>query len=134
MIKNCLLFLVVSTLLMACHTSNKEIRSAVENSDSVAVNYFNEAVTDSVVAVKIIRDKHTMDQLTDLISADTTAFAPHSGVDGSIHFFKQDAVVEDVFFTLHNDSSMFFFFKQDGRIVATTLSPSAKQLLQSLEK
>jgi len=120
--------------LIACHTSNKEIRSAIENSDSVAINYFNETVTDSVVAVKIIRDKHTMDRLTDLISADTTAFMTHSGVDGSIHFFKQDAVVEDIFFTLHDDNSMFFFFKQGGRIVATSLSSSAKELLQSLKK
>src|ERR1700728_1170586 len=98
MIKNCLL-LLGCTVLISCHSSNKELKTGIENPDSVVINYFNADSANTVGAVKIIHDKKTMDQLVDYIAVSTTQSDAHCDPDGSIHFFKQDSVAQDIYFT-----------------------------------
>ena len=44
---------------------------------------------DTVVGVKIIRDKKTVGQFATLISAETESENKNCGYDGSLHFFKK---------------------------------------------
>jgi hypothetical protein len=135
MIKKILLFATLVIVLSACQSYNKEIKEVISNADSVAINYFKgDGTTDTVVDVRIIRDKNSMDQLVNFIAAQEAQPKESCGYDGSIHFFKQDSVVQDIRFRMNADSCMYFTFKQDGKTVATVLSTEAKQLLESFRK
>lgn len=119
----------------ACKNPNTKIKERISNSDSVAINYFKgDGTMDTVVAVKIVRDKKMISQLNDLISASSVAVNLTCGYDGSLHFFKKNMVVQDIDFRMNDVNCMFFIFKQEGMLVATKLSPEAKLLLESIRK
>ena len=89
---------------------------------------------DTVVAVKIVRDKNTIGQLSGLVSAASAAVNLTCGYDGSLHFFQKNMVVQDIDFRMNDANCMLFTFKQEGILVATKLSPEAKLLLESIRK
>jgi hypothetical protein len=130
-----LLFLSIFVMFTACKRPNSKIKERISNADSVAINYFKgDGTMDTVVAVKIVKDKKVIEQLSNLISASSAAANIKCGYDGSLHFFKKNMVVQDIDFRMNDAECMYFSFKQEGRLTATVLSPEAKQLLQSIWK
>jgi hypothetical protein len=134
--KTILFFASLLVCLTACHTgANKELKQLTVDADSVAINYFKgDGTFDTVVAVKIIRDKNAVNKLSDLVSATSTDPKVKCGYDGSLHFFKQDSVVTDIYFRMNDEHCRLFSFLQDGKLTATVLSPDAKQFLEQIEK
>lgn len=122
-------------MLSACNTSNEKLKERIVNSDSVAINYFKgDGSMDTVVEVKIIRDKKTINELATLIAAKKNSANFKCGYDGSLHFFKMNSVIQDIDFKMNDADCMHFSFSQEGKPMATKLSAEAKQLLESLRK
>ena len=130
-----IVFFALLIFFTACKRPNTKIKERISNSDSVAINYFKgDGTMDTVVAVKIVRDKKMISQLSDLISTSSATVNLTCGYDGSLHFFKKDMVVQDIDFRMNDVNCMFFTFKQEGIFVATKLLPEAKVLLGSIRK
>jgi len=103
--------------------------------DSIAVNYFKgDGTMDTVIKVKIIRDKNTMTQLSNFISANIIKEKPRCGFDGSLHYFKSDMVVQDIYFRMNSDDCSQFTFSFSKKNEATELSADAKNLLVQLKQ
>ncbi len=133
--KNSLVLLIVIIGLFACNNTNEKLKERITNSDSVAINYFKgDGSIDTVVAVKIIRDKNAINELATLIAAKKTSGNFKCGYDGSLHFFKMNSVIQDIDFKMNDADCMHFSFSQEGKPMATKLSAEAKQLLESLRK
>lgn len=130
-----LLIVSVVIVLMACNNPNKKIRERIANSDSVVINYYKgDSTMDTVVSVQIVRDKKILSDLTTFISESSAKPGMRCGYDGSLHFFKQNVVVQDVDFRMNDSTCMFFTFKQDGKESATVLSTDARRLLRMIRK
>ena len=128
-----LLIVSLVIVLTACNKPNKKIKERISGADSVAINYFKgDGTMDSVVKVKIIKDKKTLDELIALISASSAKPGTICGYDGSLHFFKNNVVLQDVDFRMNNAACMVFTFKQEGKSEATVLSPEAKEILEKI--
>jgi len=128
------LFIIIIAALSACHHSDKTIKTIISNSDSIAINYFTgDGNVDTVTVVRIIHDKDTMMQLSNLIAEKLVDIRSNCGYDGSIHFFKNDIVVQDIKFRMNDDNCMLFTFIEDGKLTATAVSPAAKELLLKLK-
>jgi hypothetical protein len=128
-------FISILALVAACSRPNTKIKERISNSDSVAINYFKgDGTMDTVASVKIVKDKKIMAQLAGLISSDAADTVAACGYDGSLHFFQKNMVVQDIDFRMNDVNCMFFIFTQQGKQVATKLSPEAKQLLESIKK
>ena len=133
--KKIIAFIVLSILLISCNKAGKQLKERIVNSDSIAINYFKgDGTMDTVVTVKIIRDKQTLDQLTNLLTAAAATYKANCGVDGSIHFFKKNRVVQDIYFGMIKTDCSQFSFLIDGKRVATALSAEAKKLLEEVKK
>lgn len=89
---------------------------------------------DSVVAVKIVRDKKVIEDLSTMISASSAKPKIKCGYDGSLHFFKNNMVIQDIDFRMNDAACMYFTFKQEGELKASVLSPSTYQLLKKIRK
>src|SRR5262245_60074955 len=128
------LILMVAASFVACNKSNKAFIDKVANADSVAINYFTgDGRVDSVVAVRVIKDKQQIAHLTTyIVGASTSEYK--CGYDGSLHYFKNGVVLQDVDFRMNDAQCMHFSFLLDGKVQATTLSPEAKQLLEAAKK
>ena len=88
--KKGLIFLLLLIALAACNKPDKKIKERISNADSLAINYFKgDGTMDSVIAVKIVRDKKIIEQLISLISASSTIINTKCGYDGSLHFLKK---------------------------------------------
>ena len=133
--KNVIVVLGFFAMLVSCKRPNTEIKERLINADSVAINFFNgDGSMDTVVAVRIIRDKKIIEQLSSLIGASPAELNIQCGYDGSLHFFKQNRVEQDIDFRMNDKDCMCFSFNQNGKTAATILSPEAKELLQVLRK
>ena len=126
-----LLLFIVS--LNACNKPTG-IKNLVTDADSVAINFFKgDGSMDSVHRVLIIKNKKTIEGLASQIESKQLAIQ-NCGYDGSLHFFKNDIVVQDVSFRMNAADCMHFIFSLKGEIYSTQLSTAAKELLQSLNK
>jgi len=133
--KNVIVVLSLFAVLVSCKRNNTKIKERIINADSVAINFFKgDGSMDTVIAVRIIRDKKTIEQLSDLIGGESTDLNIKCGYDGSLHFFKQNRVEQDIDFRMNDKDCMSFSFKQEGRITATILSPDAKKILEAIRK
>ncbi len=120
---------------MSCKPSNKELQGRLINSDSVAINYFRgDGKIDTVLSVKIIRDKQKIEQLAILIAEKSVDRNFKCGYDGSIHFFKINRVIQDIDFRMNEAGCMHFSFLLNGKQQATALSPGAKELITSFRR
>ncbi|MEP7110840.1 MAG: hypothetical protein ABI760_22790 [Ferruginibacter sp.] len=127
--------LVATCTSIGCNHANKEIKEYLINSDSVAINYYKgDGTMDTVVAVKIIRDRQKVDQLATFISERMVERNYKCGYDGSLHFFKMNKVIRDIDFGMNRDSCMYFYFLQYGKSQASALSEAAKELITSIRK
>lgn len=121
-------------IMAACNNTAHQLQNRISDADSIAINYFKgDGTMDTVVAVKIIRDSISINKLTGFVTSNATSVTNTCGVDGSIHFFKNDFVVQDVFFSGGKDCMQFRFTEQ-GVKYATELTADAKNLLQSLKE
>ena len=128
-----LLFFSIPTILFSCKSSTG-IKENVSNSDSAAINFYKgDGSMDTVVHVAILRNKKEIADLADLIESGTTENFK-CGYDGSLHFFKNNAVIMDVDFRMNDAACMHFSFIMNGKLYSTKLSTAAKQLLQSRNK
>jgi hypothetical protein len=126
--------LFLAALIVSCNNTNTAFVEKVKDADSVAINYFKgDGSMDSVVAVKIIRDKQKLEQLTGFIAADGTGNLK-CGYDGSLHYFKKGMVAQDVDFRMNDVQCMHFSFMLNGQLFATKLPAEARQLLESLKR
>ncbi len=133
--KNLLVLLIAVIGLSACNNSNEKLKERIADSDSVAINYFKgDGSIDTVIAVKIVRDTKTINELSTLIAAKNSTANFKCGYDGSMHFFKMSRVIQDIDFKMNDAECMHFSFPQEGKIKATKLSQRAKKLLQSLKE
>ena len=133
--KNIIVFIAVIIFLSACNTTGKQLKEKITNADSVAINYFKgDGTMDTVVGVKIIRDKNTLEQLTSLITASSTAMKNNCGYDGSIHYFKMNRVIQDIDFTMNEDGCSLFSFLLNGKKEATKLPADAARFLNTQRK
>ena len=122
-------------IISSCNQSNDLIKEQIIHSDSVAINYFKgDGTMDSVVLVKIIKNQKIIDQLTDFVSQNNRKMNYSCGVDGSLHFFKMNKVIQDVNFGMNESGCSYFSFTLQGKIQATELSSGAKELIVSLRK
>jgi hypothetical protein len=129
-----LLILATALLWVSCNQSNQAFIDKVADSDSVAINYFRgDGQMDTVVAVKLVKDRQQMTQLTKFIGGASTE-QYKCGYDGSLHYFKRGAVLQDVRFRMDDVQCMHFSFMLNGQLYSTRLSPEARQLLESLKK
>ncbi len=131
-----LFFAIISTvfLLMACNKTGKQLKEKINNADSIAINYFKgDGTMDTVMLVKIIKDKNAIGALTEFVTQGTKEFENNCGFDGSLHFFKMNQVVQDIDFRM-GDNCRQFFYKLAGEYHATELSGEAKKLLLELKK
>ena len=133
--KNSGIFILLVLIITACNKPNKKIEERINATDSVAINFFKgDGTTDTVVKVKIIKDKKIVSQLAQLIGTAQASPNIKCGYDGSLHFFKGNIVAQDIDFRMNAVDCSYFTFKQEGQLTATKLSAQAKLLLESLKK
>lgn len=127
------LLLIGVAILSSC-SNPTGIKELVAKSDSAAINFYKgDGSMDTVVHVRIIRDKKEIADLAGFLeSAETEHFK--CGYDGSLHFFKGNAVIKDIDFRMNEDECMHFSFVMNGKLYSTKLSAAAKQFLESLNK
>ncbi len=100
----------------------------------MAINWFKgDGTMDSVVAVKIIKDKGIIGTIAKMAGGHITE-KKNCGYDGSLHFFKANQVVQDIRFRMNDAQCTHFEFLLDGKIYVTELKPESKTLLQSLRQ
>lgn len=98
----------------------------------MAINWYKgDGSMDTVTAVKIIKDKNSINQLAKLAGGNVTE-TRSCGYDGSLHFFKLDKVIQDIHFRMNDENCLHFDFVLDGKRYSTALNADAKKLLQSL--
>ena len=125
------LILISAFLLFSCNRANTEITERIAGADSMAINYFSgDGTMDTVVAVVIIRDAKKIEQLAGLIGAHLRESKHRCGYDGSLHFFKNDQVIQDIDFGLGSPDCMYFAFSQAGKRVYTRLTGEAKGMIK----
>jgi len=127
--KHFFVIMVAVIFLSACNKAGKQLEDKITNSDSVAINYFKgDGTMDTVVAVRIVRDRKVIEQLTGFISNGSKHQMKHCGLDGSLHFFKMNRVVQDIDFRMVDECSQFSFMLL-GQYHAAGLDGDAKKLL-----
>jgi hypothetical protein len=132
--KICLIIAVTIFFLISCHSTNEELQQRIGNADSVAINYFRgDGSMDTVIAVKIVRDKENIDRLTSFVSARSIKPDYKCGADGSLHFFKINKVIQDIDFSIYSADCTQFTFLQHGQLKGSKLSNEAKKLLEDLK-
>jgi hypothetical protein len=120
---------------MSCNKTAKQLQEKISNSDSIAINFFKgDGTMDTVVALKVISYKAVIEKLTGFISSASTAIKNDCGNDGSIHYFKNNMVIQDINFRMNNDDCRQFSFKLDGQYEATKLSAEAREFIAGLKK
>lgn len=125
-------FFITLVGFTSCKQSVTQLPAKVIDSDSMAINWFKgDGTMDSVVAVKIIKDKATINTLAKMAGGNVTE-KKNCGYDGSLHFFKVDQVIQDVRFRMNDAQCSHFEFVLDGKIYITELKPESKTLLESL--
>jgi hypothetical protein len=126
--------IIIAILFTSCKNAVTQLTAKIIDADSMAINYFKgDGSMDTVVAVKIIRNKEQVNQLAKMAGGTITDNFK-CGYDGSLHFFKMSKVIQDIDFRMNDVQCMHFSFMLEGKLYATALSPEAKQLLESLRK
>ena len=132
MLRLALIFISI-TLFYSC-SKPTGIKDLVLNSDSTAINFFKgDGSRDTVMKVIILRDKKHLQSLVGFIESERT-IDQHCGSDGSLHFFKENIVIEDVSFRMNESNCMQFSFLLNGKLFNTRLSPKAKEFLEALNR
>lgn len=133
--KKLLSVLGIICITQSCNKVGKELKERIIDTDSIAINYFKgDGSMDTVIAVKLVRDKTTVNQLVNYASAGSNAKTNNCGYDGSLHFFKKNRVTQDVDFRMANDNCNQFTYQVKGKFYASPVNEEAKKLLLQLKK
>jgi hypothetical protein len=123
--------LMLCLLGMSCSKRADMLYEKITGSDSAAINYFTgDGAMDTVLKVKIIRDKKLLEQLAQSLSAKITTQAATCGADGSVHFFKFNKVIQDIHFRLGKNECLQCTFTLDGKRWCTQPAANLAELLQ----
>ena len=129
------IIIFVTVLFSSCKQSNKELKERLTAADSAAINYFKgDGNMDTVVLVKIIKDRNTLNQLSIFITADNIVEKVNCGNDRPLHFFKTDMVMQDIYFRMNDDDCSQFTYSFKSERGAAKLSADAKKLLLRLKQ
>lgn len=129
----CYLLLIILAIFSSC-SKPTGIRELVSNSDSAAINFYKgDGSMDTVVRVVILRDKKEIADLANFMESGTTEDLK-CGYDGSLHFFKNNAVIKDIDFRMNDVACMHFSFLMNGKSYSTKLSADAKKFLEKVDK
>ena len=132
--KNSSIIVVIIFSLIGCHSNNAELQKRISNADSIAINYFRgDGSMDTVIAVRIVRDKENINRLASFVSARSIQPDYKCGADGSLHFFKINKVIQDIDFRMGSVDCKQFTFLQHGQLKGSKLSGEAKKLLEELK-
>lgn len=127
-----IILLGLAVVIAACNSRNRTVYEQINQSDSIAINFFKgDGTMDTVVTVRIVRDSSTIAALADYITAESSEMQHRCGYDGSMHFFKNNIVVRDIYFS-NTGSCRFFLFTDKGKRVVATLPDAAGALIQSI--
>ncbi len=128
-------FVAVILIVTSCNNAGKQLKERIVNADSIAINFFKgDGTMDTVVAVKIIKDRKMIDELTGLITEKGHDVAASCGYDGSIHVFKMNRVIQDIDFSLADKGGCNqFTFSLADKKEATVVTAAAKELLLQLK-
>lgn len=100
----------------------------------MAINWFKgDGSMDTVMAVKIIKEKNAINQLAKMAGGQVTE-SFKCGYDGTLHFFKMNKVIQDIYFRMNDDACRSFSFMLEGRHYNTNLTAEAKAVLQAIQK
>ncbi|HMC98879.1 MAG TPA: hypothetical protein VKH37_01960, partial [Ferruginibacter sp.] len=92
-------------VIMSC-SKPTGIREFVSNSDSVVINYFKgDGSMDTVYKVAVVRDKKQINDIATQIESSAVQQS-QCGLDGSLHFFKDNMVLQDVDFRMNVEKCM----------------------------
>jgi hypothetical protein len=120
------------SVLASCKQSVTGLPAKIIESDSMAINWFKgDGSMDTVITVKIIKDKTTINTLAKMAGGYVTTIK-NCGYDGSLHFFKMDRVIQDITFRVNNEACNHFSFVLNGQAYTTELGAEAKALLSKL--
>ncbi len=96
-------FLVLAFLFLSSNHPVAGLEIYLSGADSLAINYFKgDGIMDTVVRVKMVKDKKVLSQFAEAISEQAVDKTARCGMDGSIHFFKNDVVIKDVLFRMND--------------------------------
>jgi hypothetical protein len=118
--------------ISACKQSVTKLPDKIIDSDSMAINWFKgDGSMDTVVSVKIIKDKNAMNGLAKMAGGYVTGNFK-CGYDGTLHFFKMNKVIQDISFRMNDAQCSYFSFMLEGQAYTTELTTGARALLQTL--
>ncbi len=129
-----ILFILTLIVFTSCKQPVTQLPAKVAASDSMAINWFKgDGTMDTVTGVNIIKDKNSIGTLAKMAGGYVTE-KKNCGYDGSLHFFKDNQVIQDVRFRMNDAQCTHFEFVLDGKLYVTELKPEAKTLLESLHR
>ncbi len=130
--KNLLLLFLGAATFFSCKQSVTKLSDKIVDSDSVAINWFKgDGSMDTVMTVKIIKDKNAINQLAKMAGGQVTE-SFKCGYDGTLHFFKMNKVIQDIRFRMNDEQCSNFSFMLEGQGYNTKLTTAAKTLLKTL--
>ena len=122
-------FCLVTTGLFSCRETMTRLTARVQDADSVAINYFSNVGNDSVVSVRIVRSKDTVNLLAKLAGGKTMDASKCGRSSGTMHFFKSDQVIQDVAFRISDGKCGYFSFIFDRKWYQTEMPKEADKVL-----
>ena len=132
--KNFIVIILLSSIVSACNNTSKKLKERIAGADSIAINFFKDnGRMDTVTSVEIIRDKNEIEKLTAFITTEDASEIKNCSNNGSIHFFKNDAVIQDVFFNHGNAGCSRFQFMIDHKPAYTLMSTEAGNFLTDIQ-
>jgi hypothetical protein len=133
--KKVLYLFTVILIAASCNKAGKQLKERIIDADSLAINYFKgDGSMDTVIAVKLVRDKNTINQLVNYVSAASGDKTNKCGFDGSLHFFKMNSVIQDIDFRMTEGDCNQFTYLVNGKYYASPINEEAKKLLLQLKK
>lgn len=126
---------IILFILTACNNVHQPTRMLLENADSIAINYFTgDGKMDSVTQVYMLKDKVV---IANIIQQTTSSIFTNNdvcGYDGSLHFFKNNRVVLDMWFKKNNTKCNAVEFTYNGKLIHTKLTNEMAAILTSFQK
>ena len=126
---------IITFIAISCNNVHQPTRTLLNNTDSIAINFFTgDGKMDSVTAVRIIKDKEAIVNIVQQATASIFTNKKTCGYDGSLHFFKSNRVVLDIWFKKNNPLCNAFEFVYNGKLVHTKLTSEMATMLHSFQK
>jgi hypothetical protein len=132
--KNFIIILLFASIVSACNNTAKELKERIADADSIAINFYKDnGKMDTVTSVEIIRDKKEIEKLTEFITAENASEMKNCDNNGSIHFFKNDAAIQDIFFNRNNEGCHRFQFMINHKLASTSMNREAQSFLSNIQ-